>query len=266
MATEKHIVKHTKQGNPKLTVVGAGPGDVELITLKAIKALQQANVVLYDALVDPELLAYAPHAEHIFVGKRKGCYTYQQAQINDLIVNRAQSHGHVVRLKGGDPFVFGRGGDELDYLSAFGIRTEIIPGISSSTSALSTIQAPLTKRGISEGFWVMTGTKEYEQFSHDIELASQSNSTVVILMGMSKLPKIVDLFIENGKADLPVAIIQSAYCHDQKSVTGRVNNIMTKVKDHGLKNPAVIVLGNVVRESPQWQEEVYQIINTRSYE
>ena len=116
---------------PKLTVVGAGPGDPELITLKAIKAIKDAKVILYDALVNEDLLQYASsNAELIFVGKRKGCYAYRQQQINELIVARAKSHGHIVRLKGGDPFVFGRGAEEIDYAKQFGIETYMVPGIS----------------------------------------------------------------------------------------------------------------------------------------
>ena len=109
---------------PKLTVVGAGPGDPDLITIKAIKAIKSANVILYDALINTELLSYAlPNTELIFVGKRKGCYAYQQEQINELILSRAKSHGHVVRLKGGDPFIFGRGAEEIDYINQYGIET-----------------------------------------------------------------------------------------------------------------------------------------------
>ena len=117
--------------NPKLTVVGAGPGDVDLITVKAIKVLKTADVVLYDALVNDEILDYInSKAELIFVGKRKGCYAYQQDQINELIVSRANKFGHVVRLKGGDPFIFGRGAEELEYGAKFGLETAFVPGIS----------------------------------------------------------------------------------------------------------------------------------------
>ena len=115
-----------------LTVVGAGPGDPDLITIKAIKVLQTADVVLYDALINEALLEHASKAEKIFVGKRRGCYAYQQKQINELIVSMAQRHGHVVRLKGGDPFIFGRGAEEIEYAQRFGLKTNMVPGISSS--------------------------------------------------------------------------------------------------------------------------------------
>ena len=131
---------------PKLTVVGAGPGDVDLITLKAIKVLKTADVVLYDALVNEELLDFInPNAELIFVGKRRGCYRYQQEQINELIVERAKTHGHVVRLKGGDPFIFGRGAEEMEYAAAFGIETAVVPGISSSLAVPAYQNIPVNK-------------------------------------------------------------------------------------------------------------------------
>ena len=115
---------------PKLTVVGAGPGDEDLITLKAIKAIESANVILYDALINESLLKYASKdVELIFVGKRKGCYAFQQEQINELIVTKAKEKGHVVRLKGGDPFIFGRGAEEIDYVRDFGLETYVVPGI-----------------------------------------------------------------------------------------------------------------------------------------
>ncbi len=128
-----------KSENPKsefraarLSIIGAGPGDIDLITIKAIKTLGSADVVLYDALVNTELLKYAPNAEHIFVGKKLGCYAYIQDQINELIVNRAKTLGHVVRLKGGDPFVFGRGAEEMEYAANHGLEVAMVPGISSS--------------------------------------------------------------------------------------------------------------------------------------
>ncbi|NNF19577.1 MAG: uroporphyrinogen-III C-methyltransferase [Flavobacteriaceae bacterium] len=231
---------------PRLTVVGAGPGDTELITLKAIKALQSADVVLYDALVDTALLAYAPAAEHIFVGKRKGCYTYQQEQINELIVNRAASQGHVVRLKGGDPFVFGRGAEEMEYAAAKGLAVAMVPGISSCLAVPASQHIPTTKRGASESFWVITGTTRSHQISADVALAAKSSATVVILMGMSKLGEICKLFREEGKGDLPVAIIQNGTMPNEKVGIGSVNTIEQLVAEQQLANPAIIVLGEVV--------------------
>ena len=233
--------------NPRLTVVGAGPGDIDLITLKAVKVLKTADVVLYDALVNEELLDFInPDAELIFVGKRRGCYRYQQEQINELIVARANSHGHVVRLKGGDSFIFGRGAEEMEYAASFGLETAVVPGISSSLAVPAYQNIPLTKRGSAESFWVITGTTKEHKISGDIALAAKSNATVVVLMGMSKLPQIVKLFQAEGKKNLPVAIIQDGTTVNEKTGIGTVNTILEVVKKQELSNPAIIVLGEVV--------------------
>jgi len=235
----------------RLTVVGAGPGDLELITLKAIKALQDADVVLYDALVDSALLEYAFKAERIFVGKRKGCYAFQQDQINELIVQRAQSRGHVVRLKGGDPFVFGRGAEEITYAAKYGLEVAIVPGISSCIAVPAIQNIPVTKRGSAESFWVITGTTKEHKLSADIYLAAKSNATVVILMGMSKLSAIVELFIKENKSDTPVAIIQNGTKEEEQIGIGTINTIESIVQKQKLINPAIIVIGEVVKQRTQ---------------
>jgi uroporphyrin-III C-methyltransferase len=239
---------------PRLTVVGAGPGDVELITLKAVKALNNADVVLYDALVDPALLDHAPGAEHIFVGKRKGCYAYRQQQINELIVNRAHSSGHVVRLKGGDPFVFGRGAEEMEYACAHGVEVFMVPGISSSISVPASQNIPVTKRGASESFWVITGTTRNHSLSSDIALAAKSNATVVILMGMSRLDEIAGLFDQEGKGETPVAIIQNGTTKDEKIGMGTIQTIVSVAVEQGLSNPAIIIIGAVVSHRKDLRE------------
>lgn len=234
---------------PILTVVGAGPGDPELITLKAIKAIASADVILYDALINDVLLDYASaNAELIFVGKRKGCYAYQQDQINDLIVARAKSHGHVVRLKGGDPFIFGRGAEEIDFARQLGIETYVVPGISSALAVPAYQGIPLTKRGASESFWVITGTTKSHQLSHDVKLAAQSSATVVILMGMAKLSEIVEVFSSQGKQNTAVAIIQNGTTDDEKFGVGTISTICNVVKKQNLSNPAIIVIGEVVNQ------------------
>ncbi len=239
---------------PKLTVIGAGPGDEDLITLKAVKVLQKANIVLYDALVNPMLLKHAPQAQHIFVGKRRGYQRYSQDEINEMIVQKAFAHGHVVRLKGGDSFVFGRGAEEMEYASHHGLETAVVPGISSSLSVPALQNIPLTKRGSSESFWVITGTTKNRTLSKDVALASQSTATVVILMGMSKLPQIVELFKLAGKKNLPVAIIQNGTTLHEKIATGTVETIEGEVEKYGLSNPAVIVLGTVVNHRSKLKE------------
>ncbi|WBX77845.1 uroporphyrinogen-III C-methyltransferase [Tenacibaculum ovolyticum] len=245
---------------PKLTVVGAGPGDVDLITLKAIKVLKTADVVLYDALVNEELLDFInPNAELIFVGKRRGCYKYQQEQINELIVERAKTHGHVVRLKGGDPFIFGRGAEEMEFAAAFNIETAMVPGISSSLAVPAYQNIPVTKRGSAESFWVITGTTKEHKLSNDVALAAKSKATVVVLMGMGKLAEIVALFQKEGKNELPVAIIQDGTTSREKVGIGTVDTILNIVKENELSNPAIIVLGEVVkhREALKKAKEEY---------
>lgn len=233
---------------PQLSVVGAGPGDPDLITLKAIKTIASANVILYDALVNEVLLAYAsPNAELIFVGKRKGCYAYQQEQINELIVKRAIKYGHVVRLKGGDPFIFGRGAEELEYVQPFGIATQVVPGISSSAAVPAYQGIPLTKRGASESFWVITGTTKSHQISSDIALAAQSTATVVVLMGMGKLSEIVQVFSKEGKTETAIAIIQNGTRTDEKVGIGTISTIEHIVTQKQLSSPAIIIIGEVVK-------------------
>lgn len=231
-----------------LSLIGAGPGDPELITLKAINTIREADVILYDALVNEALLKYArPGAILKFVGKRYGCHSLSQQEINHLIVEYAFSHGHVVRLKGGDPFVFGRAGEEIAAARAANIPVQVIPGISSALAAPAAQMIPLTSRGLTESFWVTTGTTLTGDISADIELAARSSATVIILMAMSRLEAIMNIFSSHGKGETPVAIIQEATTEREKMVTGTVKDIVFKSQFAGMKNPAVIVVGEVVR-------------------
>ncbi len=237
--------------NPKarLTLVGAGPGDPDLITVKGVNVLRTADVILYDALINPALLDHAPQAKKIFVGKRKGFHRYSQDEINSMIVEQAFLHGHVIRLKGGDPFVFGRGSEEIDHAENFGLHTDIIPGISSSIAVPSSIGIPLTKRGVSESFWVITGCNSDRQLSLDVSLAAQYSATVVILMGMHKLAQITTVYKELGKAKTPVAVIQNGTMKNQKSGVGTIDGIAEIVKEKNLSSPAIIIIGDVVSEA-----------------
>lgn len=235
---------------PKVTLVGAGPGDPDLLTIKGVKALSEANVVLYDALANEEILTYAPKKSiKIFVGKRKGLHEYSQDQINQLIVDNALTYGHVVRLKGGDPFIFGRGSEEIEYVESFGIPTFVVPGISSSIAVPASQGISLTKRGVSESFWVITGTTSDRKLSNDVALAAKSSATVVILMGMSKLSQIVTLFQNEDKGKTPVAIIQNGTMTNEKIGIGTVDTIVNVAQMNNLASPAIIVIGEVVRES-----------------
>jgi uroporphyrin-III C-methyltransferase len=238
---------NTLDPKPKLTVVGAGPGDPDLITVKAIKALKDADVVLYDALISSELLEYCkPEAEKIYVGKRPG-ESHSQDAINFLIVEKAYMYGHVVRLKGGDPFIFGRGMEEIEYAKSFGLETAYIPGISSSVAAAGYANIPLTTRGVSESFWVITGTKTDGSLSNDLEMALQTSATIVVLMGMNKLSQISAICQRIGKEHLPVAIIQNGTTNQQKIGIGVAKNLKEIAENNQLSNPAVIILGEVVK-------------------
>lgn len=234
----------------KLTLIGAGPGDEELITLKGVKALASAKVVLYDALVNKSLLDYAPEdAPKIFVGKRGGMKKCDQQEINELIVRCALQYKNVARLKGGDPCVFGRAYEEMAYAEKFDIETEIIPGVTSAVSVPASHKIPLTVRGISESFWVITGTTKDHKLSEDVRAAAQTSATIVILMGMRNLVDIVEIFQSAGKGDLPVAIIQNGTLPDERIVAGVMGNIIRKAQDNRIGSPAVIIAGEAVRHA-----------------
>jgi len=233
---------------PKLTLVGAGPGDPDLITIKGINALSSADAILYDALVNPELLKFIPvNVPKIYVGKRNHKHTYTQDQINALIVDLAFTHGNVVRLKGGDPFVFGRGFEEIQYAENFNIETEYVPGISSSVSVAGLQGIPVTHRGTSESFWVITGTTSSGQLSNDIKLAAQSKATVIILMGLNKLTEIAEIFKSHGKHETGVVIIQNGSLPSENLAIGSVETIVEIAKEEQIASPAIIVIGDVVK-------------------
>jgi uroporphyrin-III C-methyltransferase len=238
-----------KKITPKLTLVGAGPGDAELITVKGLKAIQNAEAIIYDALVSTDLLAHAPaHTPKIFVGKKTGENYTHQSEINELIIDHILTYGHVVHLKGGDPFVFGRGFEEIEYMESFGIETEVVPGISSALGVPSLLGIPMTHQGNSESFWVLTGNSKDDQLSSDIALAAKSTATLVILMAMHRLEQIVSTFQRVGKQDAPIAIIQNGSLPDEKIVAGNINTILKIAKDAQISSPAIIVIGETVQK------------------
>ena len=232
--------------SPELYIIGAGPGDPELITVKAFKILQEANVVLYDNLANKELLSYTKEdCEKIYVGKQPyNTYTPQET-IHDLILEKSFSKGKVVRLKGGDPFIFGRGYEEMLFARAHGIHAQYIPGIT-SMQASGFEDIPLTHRAVSESVWIVTGTKKDGSLSDDLRLAMQSNATVVIYMGMKKLQEIADAYVYAGNGDMPAAIIQHASLPYSKSVKGVVKDLVALAESRQLTYPAIIIIGAVV--------------------
>src|SRR5882757_780602 len=231
---------------PELLLIGAGPGDPELITLKAYRALQQARVLLYDNLANTALLDWTPPTcEKIYVGKLPyGAYTPQET-IHALIKEKALTYGQVIRLKGGDPFIFGRGFEEILFAREQGIAVSYIPGISSmQASGLSAI--PLTHRNVSESIWVVTGTKKDGTLSEDLKLAMKSKATVVIYMGMKKIKEIAEVYRKEGYGTMPAAIIQHASLPHQKMAVGVAGDLSELVAAYGLSHPAIIIIGEVV--------------------
>ncbi|WP_164108328.1 MULTISPECIES: uroporphyrinogen-III C-methyltransferase [Sphingobacterium] len=234
---------------PFVTLVGAGPGDPDLITLKGIRAIESADVILYDALVNESLLSHAKAGcTKIYVGKRAEQLSTSQDYINRLMVDYALTHGHVVRLKGGDPFVFGRGGEELDYVHGFGIATAVVPGVSSAIGLTGLQKIPLTYRGISESFWVITGSKSDGSLSHDLTRAADTDATVVVLMGYAKLQQIVALYKSHQKSELPIAVIQNGSLPNERIALGTIDSIVAEVEKSNIGAPAILVIGEVVRK------------------
>ncbi len=260
------IAKKISAKTPKLTLVGAGPGALDLITMRGVNALSQANVVLYDALVDKRMLFHAPNAKKVFVGKRKGYKRYSQDELNEMIVHFGLNYGNVVRLKGGDPFVFGRGMEEVEYAETFGLETEVVPGITSATSVPASAGVSVTHRNVSRSFWVITGTSSQGVFNEDLKLAAKSSATVVVLMGMAQLQRIVQIFSTEGKQDLPISIIQNGTTYKEKIGVGTISTIDEVVEREELSSPAIIIIGEVVRHGTRFKEFFNQEITQVSKE
>ncbi|MEX0845016.1 MAG: uroporphyrinogen-III C-methyltransferase [Balneolaceae bacterium] len=236
---------YQEKKNGKVYLVGAGPGDPDLITVRGAEVLGQADVIVYDRLANPELLDYTPEAsEHIYVGKKPGQPSVSQKQINLILVVKARDGKVVVRLKGGDPFIFGRGGEECEALKANQVAYEVIPGISSALSAPAYAGIPLTHRKVARSFTVVTGhtitgTNAFDNWEH---LAYAD--TLVVLMGVKNLGKISDLLIGLGKdGGTPVAVIEKATYQSQKTVIGTLDNIAEKASHSS--PPATIVIGEL---------------------
>ncbi|MFH1002908.1 MAG: uroporphyrinogen-III C-methyltransferase [Chloroflexota bacterium] len=244
----------------KVYLVGAGPGDPGLITVRGMECLRQADVVVYDRLLDEGLLENAPpEAERIDVGKTAGEHPVPQHQINRLLVARAREGKTVVRLKGGDPFVLGRGGEEAAALADHGIPFQVVPGITSAVAVPAYAGIPVTHRGLASSFAVVTGHEDPTKDSSSINWGQLATGvdTIVFLMGMQQLPHIVSRLMENGRPpQTPVAVIKDGTRPGQQTVTGHLSDIVDRVQAHGLKPPAVIVVGDVVklRESLRWYD------------
>jgi len=235
------------QSDGLVYLVGAGPGDPDLVTLKAVKALGKADVVVYDRLSNPELLSYASEkAEHIYVGKKPGKPSAKQKQINAILISKARAGKTIVRLKGGDPFIFGRGGEECLALKNANITYQVVPGISSSLSVPAYAGIPLTHRSVSRSVTIVTGhTVGKNSVDQDWNALSKSE-TLVILMGMRNMGIITSRLLDEGmESDTPAAVIQNGTHANQQSVTGILSTITQKAE--GLSSPGIIVIGETAK-------------------
>ena len=256
----KRVVKMEKNKvKGKVYIAGAGCGDEQLITLKLKNILEKADCVIYDRLVNPNILQYSkPGAELIYMGKENTEGGELQLKINQTIVEKAFENAIVLRLKGGDPFVFGRGGEEIEALLAENIEFEVIPGITSSIAVPAYAGIPVTHRGINTSFHVFTGHTKIDGSEHDFSTIAKLDGTLIFLMGLGNLEKIVENLVENGKKlDTPVAIIKDGTTSKQKTYTGTLGTIVEIVKGNNVKSPVIIIIGEVVnlREKMQWFEK-----------
>jgi uroporphyrinogen III methyltransferase/synthase len=259
----------------KVYLVGAGPGDIGLLTVKGLRCLQKAEVVIYDFHLNAQVLNYINHdAEFIYAGKRGGHHTLTQDEINNILVQKAKKGKIICRLKGGDPFVFGRGGEEAEVLSREGIDFEVVPGVSSSIAAPAYSGIPLTHRLYSSSFAVIPGYEDATKKESSIEWAKLATGvgTLVFLMAIKNVDVITQKLIENGRSpDTPVAVVRWGTRPDQRTIVGTLKDIGGTIKEKDIKPPAVMVVGDVVRlrESLKWYEKKpmfgHRILVTREH-
>ena len=242
----------------RATLVGAGPGDPDLLTLRAIKAIECADAVLFDALVDPSVLELArPDARRIDVGKRCGRHAMKQAAINRLIVTLAQSGAHVVRLKGGDPFVFGRGGEELDSLRAAGVPVEVIPGVTAACAAAASLQIPLTHRDVARSLHFVTGHgSDGEVPLHDWHALAASGGTIAAYMAGKTLRRVAEHLIAAGlAASTPAVAVENASRPNEAQYHGTLGTLPDLIDSRKPGGPTLVLIGAVVAMSRMSQED-----------
>jgi len=257
-------------------LVGAGPGDPKLITVKGLDCIQKSDTIIYDRLVGERLLSFArPGAEIIYVGKSPERHTLTQSEINRLLVEKALSGKTVTRLKGGDPFVFGRGGEEAEELAAAGVPFEVVPGVTSAIAAAAYAGIPVTHRDFTSTFAIITGNEDplKEDSSIDWAKISTGAGTLVFQMGMANLLHITKRLVENGRSPkTPAALVRWGTRPEQRTLVGTLEDISRKAESEGFKNPALIIVGEVVtlREKLNWFEKKplsgKRILVTRSRE
>jgi uroporphyrin-III C-methyltransferase/precorrin-2 dehydrogenase/sirohydrochlorin ferrochelatase len=237
-------------------LVGAGPGDAQLITVKAMRLLQQADAIVYDRLANPELLDYAQdRCDLIYVGKKKDQHSLPQEQICELLAVLARCGKNVVRLKGGDNFIFGRGGEEVDHLNEQGIQCSIVPGITAAIGCAAATQIPLTHRDYAHAVTFITGHRQNGEMHINWDLALQKDSTVVFYMGLSNLEEIASQLMQRGcPKDMPFAVVAQGTSEAQQVVLGTISDIADRVKQTPLPSPALLMMGEVIKANSYAQQ------------
>ncbi|PSF11320.1 uroporphyrinogen-III C-methyltransferase [Marinobacter shengliensis] len=254
------VTENPNNSAGEVALVGAGPGDPELLTLKAWRLIQSADVILYDRLVSPEIISLIPeNVEMVHVGKQRSNHTLPQDQINQRLVELAREGHKVVRLKGGDPFIFGRGGEEIETLAAAGVRFQVVPGITAASGCAAYAGIPLTHRDHAQSVRFITGHLKNDTCDLPWSDFVQNNQTLVFYMGLVGLPIICRELIGHGMTpDMPVALVSKGTTADQKVVVGTLSDIVGKVENSGVQAPTLVIIGQVVglRSRLDWRGAV----------
>jgi uroporphyrin-III C-methyltransferase len=243
-------MEYSLNSRGKVYICGAGPGEPELLTLKAKRLLKTCDVILYDRLVTKDILDLVPvSARKIYVGRKSGDPTINQKRTNNLMLSLAGAGKKILRLKGGDPFIFGRGGEEVEFLSSHGIEIEVVPGVSSFSAAAVYARMPLTYREISSSVALVTGHEDPNKKGSRVKWKKLAKSvdTIVVLMGIERLENISEELISGGlSSKTPVGIIENATTSKQRIILGELHNVASKIKEYSVQSPSIIIIGKVV--------------------
>lgn len=255
---QSHKTQQPKLASGKVSLVGAGPGDPELLTLKALRAIESADLILFDQLVGEGIKALFPSSVPAFyVGKRIGAHSITQEELNKLIVKKAKEGLNIVRLKGGDPYMFGRGGEEMLALDKAGIEVEVIPGITAAAGCAASTKIPLTHRGMAQGCTFVTGHGE-TSLGHNWEALAQLNHTLVFYMGLTKAADIQNnLLGAQMNGNTPVAIIENGSRENQREIITDLQSLVAAVQEHRVASPALIIVGQVVEVHSMLQAQIH---------
>ncbi|QBG35669.1 uroporphyrinogen-III C-methyltransferase [Litorilituus sediminis] len=252
----------------EVALVGSGPGDAELLTIRAMRFIQQAEIAIYDRLVSEEILALLPEdCERFYVGKEQAKHCVPQDRINEILVEQAKLGKKVLRLKGGDPFIFGRGGEEAEFMLQRGVSCHICPGITAASGCTTYAGIPLTHRGVAQGCTFITGhIQNNGQLNLPWSSLSNASQTVVFYMGINTLPKIAEELVNHGRsADTPAALIRKGTQPEQKTYRGTIGNLAELVEKHNITPPTLIVIGDVVNQLTEQQLSTPGFLDANDY-